>query len=148
MTIPQRSLQSPASSPAATPASSADAPELLCEINGRKLFVQPCSVNGMAIVCKVPATEHRLAGTMVLHSYSAIDQSRFWSLWRALGGDRQGLVWENGEPVCGPEPSGQKPTLRVVAMPGRTTRWGRVWRAALALWRAFLEAIFASGGER
>ena len=124
-------------------------PDLLCKLNDQQVFVQPLRPCGLSLWCQVPATKHSLAQQLLVFNYWAVDQSAYWAAWRAVGGDRQGLCYEDGWPLGVPRPPAGEPPAQPTAgspqikasvkLPGR---WGRVALAFRGLWRALLDALF------
>lgn len=113
-------------------------PDLLACLGSERLFVQPQRACGLGLLCHVPGGPHRVAMRQVLFSYAAVDQSAYWSAWRACGGAEQGLVFESGDPVV---PAAE----RVITYP---SRWGRVWLALRGLCRALRDALFPPAEKR
>jgi hypothetical protein len=46
-----------------------------------------------------------MASTIIVYEGSASDRAQFWRFWKALGGEAQGLVLEDGTPFRPPEPT-------------------------------------------
>jgi hypothetical protein len=94
---------------------------------GDQIKVRPYAVQGVGMLCS-----GHLKSIMVME-YQAHDRIAYWNAWVALGGEQQGLVWEDG--------SAFKCPLTVAAgveygTPRRKAASGGGWlrRAAAAFW--------------
>jgi hypothetical protein len=116
---------------------------------GEQLKVRPYAVQGVGLLCSGP-----LKSIMVME-YQAHHRMAYWNAWVALGGERQGLVWEDGSAFKCPltVASGvEYGTLRHPAASGgvlrRVAACVGVWlRRAAAAFRAWLARLWELPAE-
>lgn len=72
--------------------------KLEVRLESKIVTAHPQAVQGLGLLC---AIDGRPGPTLILE-YQALDKDLFWQRWKALGGERQGLVWDDGTPYKSP----------------------------------------------